>query len=38
MSDTKSEIKTYTPWEEHHDTIFVDWADKAACFKWLHNK
>jgi hypothetical protein len=25
-------------WESHHDSIFVDWADKAACYKWLHNK
>lgn len=25
-------------WEPHHDSIFVDWADKAACYKWLHNK
>ncbi len=25
-------------WESHHDCIFVDWADKAACYKWLHNK
>lgn len=25
-------------WEPHHDAIFVDWADKAACYKWLHDK
>lgn len=25
-------------WESHHDSIFIDWADKAACYKWLHNK
>ena len=25
-------------WEPHHDSIFVDWADKAACYKWLHDK
>ncbi len=25
-------------WETHHDAIFVDWADKAACYKWLHDK
>lgn len=25
-------------WESHHDSIFVDWADKAACYKWLHDK
>jgi len=40
MCDTKSEITTkeYTPWESHHETIFTDWADKASCYKWLHNK
>lgn len=25
-------------WEPHHDSIFVDWADKASCYKWLHDK
>lgn len=25
-------------WEPHHDAIFVDWADKASCYKWLHDK
>ena len=25
------------PWEVHHETIFVDWADKAAWDKWMHN-
>ncbi len=31
-------IREYIPWETHHETIFVDWADKAACYKWMHNK
>jgi hypothetical protein len=30
--------KEHTPWEIHHDAIFVDWADKASCYKWLHDK
>jgi len=40
MGDNKSELtmKEYTPWETHHETIFIDWADKASCYKWLHNK
>jgi hypothetical protein len=33
-----SEIYREVIWESHHDSIFVDWADKAACYKWLHNK
>jgi hypothetical protein len=36
-SDSVS-IKEYVSWEPHHETIFVDWADKASCYKWLHNK
>ena len=31
-------LREYVPWENHHETIFVDWADKAACYKWMHNK
>ena len=39
MCDDKSEIiKENVPWEQHHEGIFIDWADKAACYKWLHEK
>ena len=39
MCDEKSEIaKESIQWEEHHEGIFTDWADKAACYKWLHEK
>lgn len=39
MCDDKSEIiKENVPWEHHHEGIFIDWADKAACYKWLHEK
>tara|TARA_X000001036_G_scaffold150423_1_gene142848 strand:- start:20005 stop:20850 length:846 start_codon:yes stop_codon:yes gene_type:complete len=31
-------LREFVPWENHHETIFVDWADKAACYKWMHNK
>ena len=35
-----STIESYKDitWEPHHDSIFVDWADKASCYKWLHDK
>jgi len=26
------------PWTEEHEIILVEWADKAMCYKWLHNK
>ena len=25
-------------WESEHDQILVDWADKAMCYRWLHNR
>ena len=38
MDNKSDSTKEIIPWEKHHETIFVDWADKAACYKWLHNK
>lgn len=40
MSETKSDesVREFIPWDIHHETMFIDWADKAACYKWLHNK
>lgn len=39
MCDEKSEIiKDGISWENHHEGIFIDWADKAACYKWLHER
>ena len=35
---TYESFREHIPWESHHETIFVDWADKAACYKWMHNK
>ena len=25
-------------WCSEHDQILVDWADKAMCYRWLHNR
>ena len=25
-------------WQPHHESILIDWADKANCYKWLHFK
>lgn len=24
-------------WTHHHEKIFIEWADKAMCYRWLHN-
>ena len=38
MSDSSTTLRECVPWEVHHETIFIDWADKASCYSWLHNK
>ena len=38
MSDNSTTLRECVPWEVHHETIFIDWADKASCYSWLHNK
>jgi len=25
-------------WKKEHETILVEWADKAMCYRWLHGK
>lgn len=25
-------------WSPEHETILVDWADKAMCYRWLHSR
>ena len=25
-------------WTHQHEKILIDWADKASCYKWLHEK
>lgn len=25
-------------WSQQHEKILIDWADKATCYKWLHEK
>ena len=37
-SETSRKPQPYVEWTEEHDHILVDWADKALCYKWLHNK
>ena len=37
-----SEIKNLTPernyWKEEEEKLLKQWADKAKCYQWLHNK
>jgi len=34
----KSNNSNDVNWRPEHDKILIDWADKAMCYKWLHNK
>jgi hypothetical protein len=36
--DNKSLLEDGAIWHEEHENILADWADKAMCFRWLHNR
>ena len=29
---------TDTAWKKEHESILIDWADKAMCYRWLHSE
>ena len=31
-------VPTDTAWKKEHESILIDWADKAMCYRWLHGK
>jgi hypothetical protein len=33
-----SSAQNNVEWTPHHEKILIDWADKATCYKWLHEK
>ena len=37
MND-KEEDNHKAQWTEEYEQIFIEWADKAMCFRWLHSK
>ena len=26
------------PWDESHEKVLIEWADKAQVYRWLHTK
>lgn len=36
--EMKNKIVPHTEWTREHESILVEWADKAMCFRWLHSK
>lgn len=37
-NDGKGQIMVNINWTNEHELILIDWADKALCYKWMHNK
>lgn len=42
LTDNNSElaldVKNSIEWTPEHETILIEWADKAMCYRWLHSK
>ena len=38
MSDNLKATETVMDWSYQHEKILIEWADKATCYKWLHEK
>lgn len=34
----KNVINRPTKWTKEHESLMIDWADKAMCYRWLHSK
>jgi hypothetical protein len=38
VKKTSTTLKSKTDWTPDHETILVEWADKAMCYRWLHTR
>jgi hypothetical protein len=38
MSENIKATETVMDWSHQHEKILIEWADKATCYKWLHEK
>lgn len=37
-NSTLSHTPPHIDWSPQHEAILIEWADKATCYKWLHEK
>jgi hypothetical protein len=37
-TDIEAKVKQNIKWTPEHETILVEWADKAMSYRWLHSK
>ena len=38
LVEKSAHSKRKTEWTPDHETILVEWADKAMCYRWLHTR
>lgn len=38
LTNGEINLKPKIEWSQEHEDILVEWADKAACYRWLHDK
>ena len=38
VDQEKPETMDKVEWTPEHETILIEWADKAMCYRWLHSK
>jgi hypothetical protein len=38
VDQEKTETMDKVEWTPEHETILIEWADKAMCYRWLHSK
>ena len=38
VKKSSTTLKSKTDWTPDHETILVEWADKAMCYRWLHKE
>lgn len=38
LTNGEMNLKPKIEWSQEHEDILVEWADKAACYRWLHDK
>jgi hypothetical protein len=38
LNDINYTVGVNNNWTSDHETILIEWADKAMCYRWLHSK
>jgi hypothetical protein len=38
VSSASMSMQPHIEWTSEHESILVEWADKAMCYRWLHGK